>query len=84
MLFRTIAEFALEYRTTRERVLVQLEKKASHRERNKTRGKMITDVSTTAFDVTRRYFTTSKSFRFISASRKQLMERQTLNFDFLL
>ncbi|XP_075229398.1 formin homology 2 domain containing isoform X2 [Lycorma delicatula] len=43
-LCRVISEFALEYRTTRERVLQQLEKKASHRERNKTRGKMITEV----------------------------------------
>ncbi|XP_045465037.1 FH1/FH2 domain-containing protein 3 isoform X2 [Harmonia axyridis] len=41
---KIISEFALEYRTTRERVLQQLEKKANHRERNKTRGKMITDV----------------------------------------
>ncbi|XP_060519633.1 FH1/FH2 domain-containing protein 3 isoform X2 [Cylas formicarius] len=41
---RVVSEFALEYRTTRERVLQQLEKKANHRERNKTRGKMITDV----------------------------------------
>lgn len=42
---RVVSEFALEYRTTRERVLQQLEKKANHRERNKTRGKMITEVS---------------------------------------
>lgn len=41
---KVIAEFALEYRTSRERVLLQLEKKANHRERNKTRGKMIIDV----------------------------------------
>ncbi|XP_049884709.1 uncharacterized protein LOC126379823 isoform X3 [Pectinophora gossypiella] len=41
---KVIAEFALEYRTTRERVLQQLEKRANHRERNKTRGKMIIDV----------------------------------------
>lgn len=41
---KIISEFALEYRTTRERVLQQLEKKANHRERNKTRGKMITDT----------------------------------------
>ncbi|XP_064468311.1 mucin-12-like isoform X2 [Ornithodoros turicata] len=41
---KTISEFALEYRTTRERVQQQLEKKANHRERNKTRGKMITDT----------------------------------------
>jgi hypothetical protein len=39
-----IAEFALEYRTTRERVKEQLEKKANCRERNKTRGKLITEV----------------------------------------
>lgn len=39
-----ISEFSLEYRTTRERVKEQIEKKASHRERNKTRGKMITEV----------------------------------------
>ena len=42
---KVVSEFALEYRTTRERVIQQLEKKANHRERNKTRGKMITDVS---------------------------------------
>jgi len=41
---RILSEFALEYRTTRERVLQQLEKKANHRERNKTRGKMITET----------------------------------------
>ncbi|XP_077773744.1 FH1/FH2 domain-containing protein 3 isoform X9 [Podarcis muralis] len=42
---KIISEFALEYRTTRERVLQQKQKRANHRERNKTRGKMITDVS---------------------------------------
>ncbi|XP_062524323.1 FH1/FH2 domain-containing protein 3 isoform X2 [Bombyx mori] len=41
---KVIAEFALEYRTTRERVQQQMEKRANHRERNKTRGKMIIDV----------------------------------------
>ncbi|XP_060029725.1 FH1/FH2 domain-containing protein 3 isoform X3 [Erinaceus europaeus] len=41
---RVISEFALEYRTTRERVLQQKQKRANHRERNKTRGKMITDT----------------------------------------
>ncbi|XP_047524040.1 uncharacterized protein LOC125062286 isoform X2 [Pieris napi] len=40
-----IAEFALEYRTTRERLLQQIQKKATHRERNKTRGVMIIDVT---------------------------------------
>jgi hypothetical protein len=44
---RIVSEFSLEYRTTRERVLQQLEKKANHRERNKTRGKMITEVYST-------------------------------------
>uniref|UniRef100_UPI00358F38DF FH1/FH2 domain-containing protein 3-like isoform X2 n=1 Tax=Myxine glutinosa TaxID=7769 RepID=UPI00358F38DF len=42
-LCRVVSEFALEYRTTRERILQQQQKRASHRERNKTRGKMITD-----------------------------------------
>uniref|UniRef100_A0A3B3QHA7 Formin homology 2 domain containing 3 n=1 Tax=Paramormyrops kingsleyae TaxID=1676925 RepID=A0A3B3QHA7_9TELE len=40
---KTVSEFALEYRTTRDRVLQQQQKRADHRERNKTRGKMITD-----------------------------------------
>ncbi|XP_065341826.1 uncharacterized protein Fhos isoform X3 [Cloeon dipterum] len=44
---RILSEFALEYRTTRERVIQQMEKKANHRERNKTRGRMITEVSPT-------------------------------------
>ena len=39
-----VSEFALEYRTCRERVLQQIQKKATHRERNKTRGKMIIEV----------------------------------------
>uniref|UniRef100_A0A1Q3FU24 Putative rhoa gtpase effector dia/diaphanous n=1 Tax=Culex tarsalis TaxID=7177 RepID=A0A1Q3FU24_CULTA len=41
---RIVSEFALEYRTTRERVQQQIEKKANHRERNKTRGKLIVEV----------------------------------------
>ncbi|KAM6909848.1 FH1/FH2 domain-containing protein 3 [Xenentodon cancila] len=41
---KILSEFALEYRTTRERVLQQKQKRANHRERNKTRGKMITDT----------------------------------------
>lgn len=44
---RILSEFALEYRTTRERVLQQIEKKVNHRERNKTRGKLIIDVAKT-------------------------------------
>lgn len=42
---RIISEFALEYRTARERVLQQKQKRAAYRERNKTRGRMITEVS---------------------------------------
>jgi hypothetical protein len=44
---KIISEFALEYRTTREKVQQQLEKKANQRERKKTRGKLIVDVSAT-------------------------------------
>ncbi|KAL0188960.1 hypothetical protein M9458_016059, partial [Cirrhinus mrigala] len=40
---KIISEFALEYRTTRERVLTQKRKRAVHRERTKTRGKLITE-----------------------------------------
>ncbi|XP_016408386.1 FH1/FH2 domain-containing protein 1-like isoform X2 [Sinocyclocheilus rhinocerous] len=41
---KIISEFALEYRTTRERVLTQKRKRAVHRERTKTRGKLITET----------------------------------------
>ncbi|XP_030437224.1 FH1/FH2 domain-containing protein 1 isoform X1 [Gopherus evgoodei] len=41
---RLLREFALEYRTCRERVLQQQRKRATHRERNKTRGRMITEM----------------------------------------
>lgn len=40
----TLREFALEYRTCRDRVLQQQQKRATYRERNKTRGRMITEV----------------------------------------
>lgn len=43
---RIISEFSLEYRTTRERVVTLKRKRAAHRERTKTRGKMITEVTT--------------------------------------
>uniref|UniRef100_A0A3Q3JYI9 Uncharacterized protein n=1 Tax=Monopterus albus TaxID=43700 RepID=A0A3Q3JYI9_MONAL len=42
---RIISEFALEYRTTRERILTIKRKRATHRERTKTRGKLITEVN---------------------------------------
>ncbi|XP_040920553.1 FH1/FH2 domain-containing protein 1 isoform X2 [Toxotes jaculatrix] len=41
---RIVSEFALEYRTNRERVLTLKRKRAAHRERTKTRGKMITET----------------------------------------
>ena len=41
---KLISEFALEYKTVRDRLLQQQEKRANHRERHKTRGKMITEV----------------------------------------
>jgi len=41
---KAISEFALEYRTTREKLLQEREKKASQKERKKTRGKMIVEV----------------------------------------
>ncbi|XP_060771540.1 FH1/FH2 domain-containing protein 3-like isoform X1 [Neoarius graeffei] len=44
---KIISEFALEYRTTRERILQQKQKRADHRERNRTRGKMIMDINPT-------------------------------------
>ncbi|XP_067853899.1 FH1/FH2 domain-containing protein 3 isoform X2 [Heptranchias perlo] len=42
---KIISEFSLEYRTSRERVLQQKQKRAAYRERNKTRGKMITETA---------------------------------------
>ncbi|XP_043959211.1 FH1/FH2 domain-containing protein 1 isoform X2 [Gambusia affinis] len=41
---RIISEFALEYRTTRERVLTIRRKRTLKRERNKTRGRLITET----------------------------------------
>jgi len=43
---RMLSEFALEYRTTKEKVIQTREKKASQKERSKTRGKMITEEMT--------------------------------------
>lgn len=41
---KIVSEFSLEYRTTREKVIQQLQKRANQRERKKTRGKMIVDT----------------------------------------
>ncbi|XP_071958933.1 uncharacterized protein [Antedon mediterranea] len=43
---KVLSEFALEYRTARERVQEQEKKKENHRKRNKTRGKMIVEKFT--------------------------------------
>ncbi|XP_043920510.1 FH1/FH2 domain-containing protein 3 isoform X2 [Protopterus annectens] len=56
---KIISEFALEYRTTRERVLQQKQKRANHRERNKTRGKMITDSGKFSSNTTTATITTT-------------------------
>ena len=42
---KTVSEFALDYRTTREKLIQQREKKAKQLERKRTRGKMIVEVS---------------------------------------
>lgn len=41
---KVLSEFALEFRTAREKALQQKEKKANQRERKKTRGKTILEV----------------------------------------
>jgi hypothetical protein len=41
---KILSEFALEYRTTRERITTQKQKKLTRGERNRTRGILITDV----------------------------------------
>ncbi|KFU92172.1 FH1/FH2 domain-containing protein 1, partial [Chaetura pelagica] len=45
---KLLREFALEYRTCRERVLQQQKKRATHRERNKTRGRLRTGQASPA------------------------------------
>lgn len=50
---RMTSEFALEYRTTREKVTQTREKKANQKERSKTRGKMITEDATDDEDINR-------------------------------
>lgn len=41
---KVLSEFALEYRTTRERIITQKQKKQKMGERKKTRGQLISDV----------------------------------------
>ncbi|EFO12493.2 hypothetical protein LOAG_16039, partial [Loa loa] len=40
IVFKMVNEFALEYRTTRDKILQQRKRLADKRERNKTRGKI--------------------------------------------
>lgn len=44
-LFKTIAEFSLEYRTTRERILQQMKKASHHREKSRPRHALAKDDS---------------------------------------
>lgn len=48
VVFKIISEFALEYRTTRERIKLTLEKKARHRSRSKTKSKFILEAEKAA------------------------------------
>ncbi|CAF1138395.1 unnamed protein product, partial [Adineta ricciae] len=41
---KILSEFALEYRTTRDRITTQKQKKQTRAERNKTSGKLITEI----------------------------------------
>jgi len=58
---KTVSEFALEYRTTREKLLQQREKKATQRERRRTRGKMIVEVSFVAAVAAAYLYVTAKT-----------------------
>ena len=42
---KAISEFSLEYKTMREKLMLQRAKKIKEKERKKTRGKMIVEVS---------------------------------------
>lgn len=81
----TISEFALEYRTCRERVLQQIQKKANHRERNKTRGKMIMEVKrVTPILLSFLYLKKKKGFlSFIRASPHRFAEVIILLYSFV-
>ncbi|KAM4017500.1 LOW QUALITY PROTEIN: FH1/FH2 domain-containing protein 1 [Anomaloglossus baeobatrachus] len=80
---RILSEFALEYRTARERVLQQKQKRAAYRERNKTRGRMITETAkfssaaTTAATTTTENNITLTSNRLHSQSSEEGHENMT-------
>lgn len=46
---KVLSEFALEYRTTRDRITTQKEKKQTRDNRDRTRGKLITEVRSMIF-----------------------------------
>ncbi|KAG8437315.1 hypothetical protein GDO86_008137 [Hymenochirus boettgeri] len=77
---KIISEFALEYRTTRERVLQQKQKRAAYRERNKTRGRMITEManfSNAAGNVENNATTTATSLRLQNQTSEDGHENMT-------
>ncbi|KAM8947620.1 FH1/FH2 domain-containing protein 1 isoform 2-T2 [Pelodytes ibericus] len=76
---KIISEFALEYRTTRERVLQQKQKRAAYRERNKTRGRMITETAkfSSAASTTENNATISSTPRVQSQSSEEGHENMT-------
>ncbi|XP_078688936.1 FH1/FH2 domain-containing protein 3-like isoform X25 [Branchiostoma floridae x Branchiostoma belcheri] len=76
---KTISEFALEYRTTRERVLQQQKKKANQRERNKTRGKMITDEFGRRFPEAHADLSQMMTKNFAGKSKKEKKEEEEAN-----
>ncbi|XP_066288512.1 FH1/FH2 domain-containing protein 3-like isoform X19 [Branchiostoma lanceolatum] len=76
---KTISEFALEYRTTRERVLQQQKKKANQRERNKTRGKMITDEFGRRFPDAHAEISEMMTKNFAGKSKKEKKEEEEAN-----
>ncbi|XP_035680605.1 FH1/FH2 domain-containing protein 3-like isoform X23 [Branchiostoma floridae] len=76
---KTISEFALEYRTTRERVLQQQKKKANQRERNKTRGKMITDEFGRRFPEAHADLSEMMTKNFAGKSKKEKKEEEEAN-----
>ena len=83
-ILQIVSEFALEYRTTRERVKEQIEKKANLRERNKTRGKMITEVGVFFYTfyvvcVTRSFKLIILLFIFVCLKQGEKFNRSTLS-----
>ncbi|XP_069595439.1 FH1/FH2 domain-containing protein 1 isoform X2 [Ranitomeya imitator] len=68
---RILSEFALEYRTARERVLQQKQKRAAYRERNKTRGRMITETAKFSSAATTAATTTMENNITLTSNRLQ-------------